>query len=318
MRRSLFESAFIKGGRLKVNDKINVAFRQSDEKWSQDDFKYHSHDTFEIYYFHSGDCKYLIGDRIYELQPGDIIIMNGLTLHRANPLPTAPYERSVIEFSREWIRPILSSLNVPELLVPFYKLRNFLFRDIDKVVLVEIMELMKEINLLVLQTKHLSDSNEEQFLNTRLIEGRASTLLTQLLFKIYELSRERLAQLPPKESEKNTHAERVVTWIQQYFNNNISLSTIADSLNISKYHMCRIFKEVTGFTVMQYLMSCRINRAKYLLEMVPDKTILEVALESGFDNSSHFSRFFRQQVKMTPTEYRKRKNSAILDKSMEK
>jgi len=71
--------------------------------------------------------------------------------------------------------------------------------------------------------------------------------------------------------------------------------------------MSRIFKDVTGYTIMQYLMMCRINRAKYLLEIRPEKSILDVALESGFEDASHFSRFFRKQLKITPSEYRNRK-----------
>jgi len=49
------------------------------------------------------------------------------------------------------------------------------------------------------------------------------------------------------------------------------------------------------------------------LEIYPNKSILEVALESGFEDASHFSRFFRKQMKITPSEYRN--NRAILTKT---
>ncbi|MFB5662809.1 AraC family transcriptional regulator [Alteribacillus sp. HJP-4] len=299
-----------------MKEKITSMYWRKDHHCDDTDFPYHSHDRFEIYCFHNGNCKYVIGDCIYRLRPGDIIIMNGLTLHRPHPNPAVPYERSVIEFSREWIRPILKSMNIPELLVPFYKLNNFLFRDIDQDKLLEITNLIKKIDAIVKGERYSSD-DDDPYLSERLIEARVSTLLTQLLFRIYELSRSQLSHLPPKESEKDRHVERVVTWIDQYFRNDISLSTIADSLNISKYHMCRIFKEVTGLTIMQYLNNCRINRAKFLLEMAPEKSILDVAFESGFENSSYFSRLFRQEMKMTPSEYRKRKSGRLVMELME-
>lgn len=298
---------YLNGGGSKLEGKLNIAFRVLHEYWPQD---HHSHDLFEIYYFHSGNSKFLIGDSVYELQPNDMIIMNGLTLHRPHPLPNVPYERSVLEFSQEWIRPILKSLNLPELLVPFLKLNNFLFRNVDKEVLLVIRELLHEISLLDKQIEQLPEVEKNQSLHFRLLNGRISTLFIQLLFKIYEISRAKIDLLPPNESEKDYNVERVVTWIQQNFDQNISLDTIAESVNISKYHMCRIFKEITGLTVMQYLMSCRINRAKYLLEM-SDKNITEVALSTGFENSSHFSRFFREQVKVTPKEYRKQKRKVL-------
>ena len=298
-----------------MDENIKVFFRKSDEQWSKDEFPYHSHDKFEIYYFHSGNCKYVIGDRIYQLQPDDIIIMNGLTLHCANPEMTAPYERSIIEFSQEWIKPLVNSLQVSELLIPFFKLSNSLLRNVDKKILCEIEDLMMALSIQIaeqpLQSKDVG-------LHNRVVNAKVSTLFVQLLFKIYELSQSRLAQVPLYDSEKDYHVERVINWIDEYFTTDISLTNIADNLNISKYYMSRIFKEITGFTVMQYLMSCRMNRAKYLLEMSPEKSVLDVAIESGFESPSHFSRFFRQQLKMTPTEYRKRKNSAILVKSNRK
>lgn len=286
-----------------MGKKINAVYRLVDEKFSRNNYNYHSHDEFEIYYFHSGNCKYMIGNQIYHLQEDDMIIMNGLTLHYAKPDPGAAYERSVVEFSPEWLRPVLDSLNVPELLTPFNKLRNSLIRGVDKKKLKEIQELIQKIAVIDLNKEDLS----EQSFENRIKEGEVSTLLTQLLFRIYELSKLKLTVIPSATSEKSIHVNRIIGWIDENFHSDISLDCIADNLNISKYYMSRIFKDVTGYTIMQYLMCCRINRAKYLLEIHCDKTILEVALESGFENSSHFSRAFRKQVKITPSEYRNRR-----------
>lgn len=287
-----------------VDENIRAYYRVKDKISSKDSFSYHSHEKYEIYYFHSGNCKYLIGDQIHDLQQDDIIIMNGLTLHRANPQVGELYERSIVEFSAEWIRPILNSLKVPELINPFRILSNSLFRGVEKARLAEIEELIKKISLLALNSQNTITTK----LDNRIIEGEISTLLVQLLFKIYELSKLRLIKIPPIQSDKAIHVNRVSEWIEQHLESNISLDHIAENLNISKYYMSRIFKDVTGYTIMQYLMKCRVNRAKYLLEMFPDKSILDVSLESGFENPSHFSRFFRKEVKITPTEYRNRRS----------
>lgn len=283
-----------------MSKKIYAVYRNLDEAFSENDVSYHSHHEFEIYYFHRGNCKYVIGDQIHYLQEDDIIIMNGMTLHYANPEPGSAYERSVVEFSPEWIKPVLDSLNVPELLTPFKKLSNSLVRGADKRKLNDIKELIGKIAWLALNNDDVSEQNFSE----RLKEGELSALLVQLLCKIYELSELKLSQLPPESSEKNIHVNRAISWIDRHFHNEISLSTVAGSLNINKHYLSRIFKEVTGYTIMQYLMSCRINRAKYLLEIEIEKSILEVALESGFENASHFSRAFRKWVKVTPSEYR--------------
>lgn len=292
-----------------MDEKINANYQLKDTVSSYDDFSYHSHDKYEIYYFHGGDCRYLIGDNIYHLQQDDFIIMNGLTLHRAYPEPGISYERSVIEFSSEWIKPILDNLNVPELLSPFNDQSNTLFRGIDKAELEEMKELIKKI-----AKKNGSPLvGKENKIENRLKMGEITTLLVQLLFKIFEISKQHPAKISPIETEKNMHVKRIISWIDTHFHNQITLDNMADNLFISKYYMSRIFKDVTGYTIMQYLMSCRIKRAKYLLEIYPNKSILEVALESGFEDASHFSRFFRKQMKITPSEYRN--NRAILTKT---
>src|SRR5690625_5473447 len=74
---------------------------------------------------------------------------------------------------------------------------------------------------------------------------------------------------------------------------------IADALNMSKSYVSHLFKDMTGFTVMEYVMGCRLTHAKYLLEMKPDKKIAKVAYESGFESASHFSRYFRQKTGLT-------------------
>lgn len=283
--------------------KINARYRLVTTVKSYEDFSYHSHEKYEIYYFHGGNCKYLIGDHIYDLQEDDIIIMNGLTLHRAYPEPGIIYERSLIEFSSEWLRPILYNLNVPELLTPFNQLNNTLFRGTNKETLKDIKALLRRIVSIDVNTPIGDDRSGEN----RLREGEITTLVVQLLFKIYEVSQQQLVKIPPVESEKNTHVKRIIPWIERNFCSSISLDSIAENLNLSKYYMARIFKDVTGFTIMQYLMLCRMNRAKYLLEIHPEKSILEVALESGFEDASHFSRFFRKQMNLTPSEYRNRR-----------
>jgi len=274
-----------------------------DESFSKDDFNYHSHNMYEIYYFHSGDCKYLIGNRIYQLEQDDIIIMNGLTLHRANPIPTKPYERSIIEFSPEWIKHILKTLKVPELLDPFNFLSNSIFRGGDEKTLQEINRLFISINQLTSSIHQEGRSKKDNGIK----EAEITSMFIQLLIKVYEISQFELGKTQIVDSEKEHHVNRIKSWIDENFQDAITLDIVSNHLNISKYYMSRIFKDVTGYTIMQYIMSCRIDRAKYLLEIYPDKSIQDVAIESGFENASHFSRLFRKQVNISPSEYRNKK-----------
>nr|WP_275583065.1 AraC family transcriptional regulator [Gracilibacillus alcaliphilus] len=110
-------------------------------------------------------------------------------------------------------------------------------------------------------------------------------------------------------NEKNNHVNRLIAWIDQNYQRNITLDEMAENLHLSKYYMSRIFKDTTGMTIMQYLMNRRLVRTKYLLEMYPNKSMLDIAMESGFESSSHFSRKFRNHFHVSPTEYRNLKLS---------
>ena len=109
------------------------------------------------------------------------------------------------------------------------------------------------------------------------------------------------------------HAENIASWINQHYSEKITLERIAKELNLNKYYVSHVFKEVTGFTVMQYVMECRLIQVKYLLEMRPDLSLEEIFTATGFESGAHFSRFFKDKMGMTPTSYRKKKYRQKLD-----
>jgi AraC-like DNA-binding protein len=266
-------------------------------------FNYHSHQEYEIYFFHSGECKYTINNQIFELKPGDIILLDGLTLHKANPRIGSPYVRSVLHFSPKWIQEIVTVLGVPNLLDPFQKLNNFLLRTGYGEDGQFVEEKMKQISALWGQwSKEQQKSNKNE-----LLEAEIKLHLVQLLVRIYKMSQKDLALLTTKKTEKEIHAEAIASWINHHYMEKVSLDQISTELNLSKYYTSHVFKEITGFTVMEYVMGCRLKQVKYLLEMEPERSLAEVARSSGFESIAHFSRFFKEKVGTTPARYRKSK-----------
>lgn len=93
--------------------------------------------------------------------------------------------------------------------------------------------------------------------------------------------------------------------VNQFIFNNLAedllIGSMASEIGMSKYHFARLFKESTGMSPYQYLIKCRIERAKILLQ---DKTarISEVASTVGFSDQSQFTRHFKRLVGATPQE----------------
>ena len=82
------------------------------------------------------------------------------------------------------------------------------------------------------------------------------------------------------------------------------LDDLANTVSMSRYHFCRLFKQSVGTSPYQYILQQRIAKAKQLLHH-RDWALADIALASGFANQSHFSRKFRQQVGVTPSAYRR-------------
>jgi AraC-like DNA-binding protein len=74
--------------------------------------------------------------------------------------------------------------------------------------------------------------------------------------------------------------------------------------------LCRFFRMHMGMTIFEYLNKIKVELACKLL-MDPDLKIVEVCLDSGFNNLSHFNKQFRKTTGVTPKEYRKRFNGLV-------
>jgi AraC family transcriptional regulator len=96
---------------------------------------------------------------------------------------------------------------------------------------------------------------------------------------------------------------QVTSYVEEHLSRNISLSCLAQVAHMSKYHFSRSFKQSTGISPHQYVLRCRIERAKHLLRK-SSVSILEVALECGFAHPGHLSRHFKQIVGVTPRRFR--------------
>jgi AraC family transcriptional regulator len=96
---------------------------------------------------------------------------------------------------------------------------------------------------------------------------------------------------------------RVTEFIDGNLENDLSLAEIAQAADLSPYHFARSFKQTTGMTPIQFLMQRRIEYAKFMLTE-SELPIVEVGLNAGFKNQSHFTTLFRKFTTMTPKAYR--------------
>ncbi|UVI28528.1 AraC family transcriptional regulator [Paenibacillus spongiae] len=93
--------------------------------------------------------------------------------------------------------------------------------------------------------------------------------------------------------------------LRSRYMDSFSVSEAARMVNVSPNHFCRVFKQVTGKTLIEYLHLLRINEAERLL-LETDLPVTEIAGNVGFSNMTYFGRIFKKMKAATPSEIRKR------------
>jgi AraC family transcriptional regulator len=96
---------------------------------------------------------------------------------------------------------------------------------------------------------------------------------------------------------------QVLEYINEHLTQDIKLADLAHLLGISQFHFSHLFKRSLGTAPYQYLIQQRIERAKQLLKQT-DLSIMDIALNCGFNSHSHLSKQFRHFTGMTPKAYR--------------
>lgn len=94
-----------------------------------------------------------------------------------------------------------------------------------------------------------------------------------------------------------------IEYINDNLENDLTLAELAGVVQMSTYHFARLFKQSTGLAPHQYVIDCRIERAKMLLAE-KKLSIVEICEQVGFRSPSHFSALFRKVTTMTPKAYR--------------
>lgn len=96
---------------------------------------------------------------------------------------------------------------------------------------------------------------------------------------------------------------QVLEYINAHLDLQIKLAELAAVVGFSEYHFMRLFKQSMGITVYQYVLQQRVERAKKLLKK-REEAIAEIALQCGFANQTHFTKYFRKFTNITPKAFR--------------
>lgn len=111
------------------------------------------------------------------------------------------------------------------------------------------------------------------------------------------------AKMPPVRGKLGvSRMQQVIDYMSDRLPEKIALADLAAVANLSPYHFSRLFREETGLTPHQYLIRCRVEKAKRLLA-TGKVAIAEVAHQVGFADQSHLTRHFKRIIGATPRQF---------------
>lgn len=247
--------------------------------------EFHAHDFLELYYFLDGSVTYYIEDQVYDLCPGDLLIIPAGKMHRpviANE--HAAYERMVL-----WITPqYLQSIDSPagDLQKNLQKVGEHgycvPFRGDETVFVTALLK-----KLLYMQKNDTAP---------KFCAG-AVELYLWTIFRSYGV-------IDTTHRNETQVIPQVIRYITEHFSEPLTLEDIAAELFVSKSYLNRHFKAYTNSTVYAYIMALRLTHARRMLrEGIP---AVEAGRECGFSDYSTFYKAFKTQTGLSPQQFKSR------------
>lgn len=245
------------------------------------EYVYHYHDFHKIIIFLSGSATYHIEGKAYHLKPWDILLVSRGAIHMPEIDFSVPYERFIL-----WIREDIQSR---ELTACFQKAadRSFSLIRLSS----HFQERLKDI-LYELETTLAGQQFGDELLK--------KALFTQFMVHINRVFLQKEYITDKKSYSSDSQVEKLVRYINQNLEKDLSIDTLAGEFFLSRYHMMRKFKEETGFTIHSYITSKRLLFARSLIARgIP---VMKAAEQSGFHDYTTFVRAYKIQFGSAPTQ----------------
>jgi len=107
---------------------------------------------------------------------------------------------------------------------------------------------------------------------------------------------------------------KIIQFIGEHLDDDLNLDQLSEVACFSKYHFHRLFTAYAGLSLNQYIRWLRLVRAAHQLMIDKDKSIIEIAINAGFESHEAFTRAFKNSCGLSPSEYRLQPKSYLWEK----
>lgn len=238
-------------------------------------FPNHFHEYYVIGFIEEGQRVLFCKNKEYTIEPGDLLLFNPRDNHLCEQIDGKTLDYRCINIQPEIMSKTVFEITGKEYL-PYF-IPQVVFHS-------ELVSVLRKLHQVMME-KEKDFRKEEIFF----------FLLEQLIEEYTE------HDMPTKNAEQSTEAKAICEFLENHYMENITLDDLCKLTGLSKYYLLRSFTKQKGISPYSYLETIRIDNAKKMLEqgILP----LDVALQTGFTDQSHFSNFFKKFIGLTPKQY---------------
>ena len=268
-----------------INNSFNVRYKKLPIAISQSancDTEVHNHNEFEILYIEKGSSEVTISGKTFTALEGGLVFVNPMQVHSVVHNKNAEYRHKCICFDTS----IISSLGLGKALKEeVFMVKNHLPATTP---------ITKEVSQFFINVYNACANEDEIF------EMEVTSFITLIFARLIKQG------LVEKQNvnTKNDFCSLVINYVKNHYSENVTSKQASNALNFNQSYFCRNFKKNFGSSFSQYLNAYRISLSRKFLED-GDKNITQIAYDVGFSSPASFSKSFKAQLGILPSEYRK-------------
>lgn len=249
----------------------------------------HIHNCYEIYYSISGGKQFLIDNCFYDIQDGDLFLINQFESHYLSQVDKQKHERIIVSIDPEYLKQISTDQTDLD--------RCFHFRETE---MPHRLHLSAEEQRRFLYYLHRFPDNAG--LGEDILDRAVFLELMVFLNRAFD-KRCRTAESGEDENAAGYHTQvdDILSYINTHIQEDLSLDTLSANFYLSSSYICRIFKAATGTTINKYITAKRITLSKSLLSQ--GYSVNEACEACGFNDYSNFLKAFSKAVGISPKKY---------------
>ena len=277
----------------------------------------HVHETIELHFILEGQRLMFVDRETYRLSPQSAIVVNHNLIHKTSTAPGFPpdHHNFILQLDRSRFDQILRVAG----------LRGFddfgdrfngvaTFNESEWQLILSVISEFKAMCEEDKMGAAVSMEDAHAFLYLQALE----------LASIFAKARRRLLHAELEANQKvvpetvvktgvHQKVHEVALYLQTHIHESVSLEELAQRFFMSRSYLTRSFRNVTGFSVVEYMTYIRIQKAQQLLRE-SDRSITEIADLCGFGNITYFEKVFKTTTGHTPVQYRKNVVTSIKEK----